>query len=410
MCSFKLKGIDMKTIVFARNGISPRMYNHAFALKQSKKYRLVLFCKNYDSYTLAPFKKVFDEIICYQPHVLDIKNFVLAQNVKSLPMVHHIKGIITEILEPPIKKISWKRVPNIFKSIDADAYSCCGADILTELVLKNTDKPVIMDLHNGSASAGIENLPKEEQVIDKYCYENVAGIIHRGSKHEIKYYKDHGYKIKCPIHVYLDSTNHDLFADVNTKKLSKEDGEIHIVGMGAGMNELDLHELIYKLIKQKMHYHLYLVPYSNVGIRVFRKLVEMNKTEKYFHFHQALPFDKIVKETAKYDFAAKIDTPDHLNRFLPIYPKIGVAYRIYAFLDAGLPVLLSDSWINMFNILNKYKAVIPVSHEGISTLRKTLESYNYEKLKKNVIKAREGLSIKKQKDGLVKFYDSIIEK
>lgn len=400
----------MKTIVFARNGLGPRMFNHALALKQSKKYRCVLFTRVYDQYTLSLFKNVFDEIICYQPSVLDTKNYGLTQNIKNLPTVHHIKGIITELLEPPIKKLSWKKVLNIFNSIEADAYSCCGADILTELVLKNTNKPVVMDLHNGTVSAGIENLSKEEQKTDKYCYENVAGIIHRGSKHEIKYYKDHGYKIKCPIHVYLDSTNHDLFADINTKKLSDEDGEIHIVGMGAGMNELDLHELIYKMIRQKMHYHLYLVPYSGVGVRVFRKLVDMNKNEKYFHLHQALPFDKIVKETAKYDFGAKIDTPDHLNRFEPIYPKIGVSYRIYAFLDAGLPVLLSDPWTNMINILDKYKAVIPVSHEGVSTLRKTLESYDYEKLKKNVIKAREELSIKKQKDGLVKFYDSIIEK
>lgn len=400
----------MKTIVFVRIIPNPRMYNQAFALKQTDKYRLVLVCETFDQYTLGRFYKVFDKIICYQP--LDLQRPWLSQNVKSPPALHFMKYVISHYIDTRIENLSRRvRLPAIIKHLKADVFNCVGTYEfeLTAQIIKNTKSPVILDIHNGSISKGIENLSKKEYERDKYCLEHTSGIIHRGPVAEMDYYRSHGYKITCSVLHYVDCCNKEFFANNNVKKLSSEDGECHIVQIGSGFSSYHNITFVKKITKQKIHLHLYPVPHSIISPVIFREFVKLNKTEKYFHLEKPIPFDKIPQEISKYNFGSVLHMPAYLNQRGRLYYKIGTSYRIFTFFEAGLPIIINDCMEYMKKIVEENKAGFSVKDNEIDDLQNIIKKYNYEELRENTLRAREKLLIDNYAERLTKFYDDIIQ-
>lgn len=399
-----------KTIVFIRGAPSPRLYNEVYALKKSKRYKIVLICRVFDYEYMRKFDELFDEVIYYQNPLVDIRRFGLTQNIKDYPVVHHIKGIMFDLLNLPIKKLykpEWL-IPSILQKVDADVFNCCGTEPteLTEIVLRNTNRPIVMDLHNGTIAFGIESLTKRRYEMDKYCFENVSGIIHRGSKYEIPYYKKHGYKINVPVFVYRDYCNKEFFADHNAKKLSDSDGECHIVSMGSGMNLTNILSIIKRVIKQRIHFHLYLIPHSITGINVYRKYFDLDKTNRYFHLEEPVPFHLVPKEIAKYDYGAILWNP----KTTLDSNRCNQSYRIYSFMDANLPIIVLDEFEFMKQIIQDNKIGFSVTDNDIDKLADFIKNSDYRQLKENVSKTREKLSVDNYIEGLADFYDSITER
>jgi hypothetical protein len=400
----------MKTIVFLRQNPYPRLYNHAFALKKSK-YRTILVCRHFDEKITGILRDVFDEIICYQPPILYLKRYGFAQKNNDLPLIHTFKILMTDnVVGPFFEKISYRiKFLNILKSINADVYNCCSSDIFTEVALKYFNKPVFMDLHNGSIMQGVENLTKEHYIRDKFCFEHVNGIIHRGPDSEINYYKNKGYKINCPLLKYLDYCNRNFFVKNNPKKLSSEDGEYHLVNIGSGMQSPYIPPMLKKLFKQKIHMHLYLVPYSTVW-NVYKSYQKMAKNEKYFHLHNALPFNQIQQEISKYDFGSIIRPQEFMDKFTPEALKISArSYRQYNFFEAGLPVIISDRLEYLSKMLKENKIGFSVSDSDLNKLNKIIGNYDYKELRQNVLRKREEFLIDNHVERLNKFYTTVIE-
>ncbi|MBU4501399.1 MAG: hypothetical protein KKA79_02310 [Nanoarchaeota archaeon] len=398
----------MKTVVFVREEAYARMYNQAWALKRTNKYRLILLCRTFDETMLGKFKEVFDEIICWLP--LDLQKIGLTQIHGNSVVANLIKDTFNRHIISRIGRMSdTARLPKILKQINADVFNCVGTYELTQQVMKNTKSPVIIDLHNGSPSKGIENLSKMEKVRDKYCLEHASGIIHRGPPEiEINYYKKYGYKIKNPTLQFLDCCNREFFVEGNIKKLSSEDGEYHLISMGSGQSSHYTRYMIKKLAKQKIHFHIY-VPYK-ISPLVFKELVHLTKNEKYFHLEKAVPFDKVHQEIAKYDFGSHLYTSAFLNQFQKEYLKIGSSNRIFTYLEAGLPIIISDRIEYMKKLVEKYKAGFSVKDEELDDIHSVIDKYDYEELRKNVFKAREKFLINNYAERLIKFYDEIIQK
>ena len=398
----------MRTIVFVRRQPNPRMYNQAYALKQSKKYRSILLCKTFDPYNFRVFSEIFDEIVCYQP--IDLQKNGLHQDIESSPKLHFIKYIVSSYIDPWIENISELiRLPSIMRHLKADAYNCPGGPYeITQRVIKNATCPVVLDLHNGSISKGIKNLSKMKYEIDKYNFEHVSGIIHRGAKFETDYYKNHGYNIACPMFIYQDYCNKEFFVDDDVKKLSYEDGEYHIVNMGGGFSTPHIFPTLKKLGKQKIHFHLYLVQHSIISPVIFRKYIAFNETEPHFHLEKAVPFDMVHKEISKYDFGSMVYTPEYIDQFQPKYLKIATAYRIFTYLEAGLPIIISERLEYIKNMVEENKIGFSVKDGEFVNLHNLITSYDYEKLRRNVFKFREKLSIDKNVKQVVKIYETVI--
>ncbi|MCG2719074.1 MAG: hypothetical protein L6408_09625, partial [Nanoarchaeota archaeon] len=247
----------------------------------------------------------------------------------------------------------------------------------------------------------------EEHDRDKYCFEHANGIVHRGPDLEIDYYRNHGYKITCPTLHYVDCCNKEFFVNRNVKKLSDEDGEYHLVGMGGGYSSVHAVSLARKIAEQKIHFHLYFVPYSLISPVVFKEYQKLNKTEKYFHLEKAVPFDKVPKEIAKHDFGTLIVPPEILNKYPIDALKVVISNRIFTYLESNLPIILNKRIEYMKKFIEEHNVGFSVKDEEIDNLQNIIKKYDYKELQNNVLKAREKLLINNYAERLVKFFDTI---
>lgn len=399
----------MKTIVFVRGGPSLRIYNQALALKKSNKYRSILICKMMDKYSLSLFSKAFDKIIFYWPSELSHLHNRLDQIMKGAPAMYRLNRIISQFADPVLEYLTERtKLSPLIKKLDADAFNCIIRPYrLSAMVMKNTKKPIVFDAYDfDGIMHGIENIANVTYRREKYCFESASGVIHRGPEFEISYYKSHGYKITCPTLSFLDYCNREFFVNHAVKKLSSEDNEWHIVHIGSAVGTKFV-SLLREAVKQKVHFHIYptaagMTPYA------FKNILKLNKTEKYVHLEERVPFNRINEEIAKYDFGA------HMH-FLPMSPvspmglKVVHCHRVFNYLEAGLPVIVSDIFVGVKKTIVENSIGFSLKEDEFGSLRSMIEKHNYERLREDVLKAREELSIENHVERLVKFYNSVLE-
>ncbi len=399
----------MKTITFVRNSPNPRIINQLLTLKNTKRYKVKLLCRTYDKLMLSIYHNILDDIICFKPQVLDLNNYGFSQNINHSPKMHHLKSIFIGPMDKATEKLSKKKLNGILKKQKSDLFNSIDTYEFTKDVIKKTKKPVVMDLQDGTIVAGIKNLSEQRRKQDQYCFENVAGIIHRGPIFEIEYYKKNGYKINCPIISYQDFCNKKFFIEKNQKKLSDIDSELHIVSMGSGMNHLSIPKMINRIIKQKIHFHLYLVPYSSLNVGIYDQCYRLDKENEYFHLEETVPFNNIHKELSKYDYGAMILPEEYTKRYQKEYKKTCLSYRLFNWFEAGLPVIMSNWYEYMSDIINQNKTGFSINEKQIDELKKITDEQDINSLIKNVYKFREKYEISKNNKEIIRFYDEITE-
>lgn len=385
----------MKTICFVAKNAGIRIYKQAKALKGIKKYNLLLICEKCN-YNLL--KGVFDDIAFYGFLKNKDNNFLSTSCNYGFNKVFGYG-------ENKLKKI--------INSIDVDLFHThAEPNNIPKAVIENSNKPVIFDAQDFSGiSFGIENLDKKTTEDEKYCFEHADGICHKASPFEIEYYRQHGYKINCPEIQWMDYCDEDLFADINTKKLSEGDGEIHLVHTGTVSKDSEyrykyLIPLGKRLAKQKIHLHIY--PANALEYRISNEYTELDEKERYFHFHKPLVYNKLNKEIAKYDWHSHILENFIGPMFTPEKQRVSMGNKLFTALEAGLPMIVSPHLECVRELTEKYEIGFAVRDEDLNNLGEIIESYNYNEFQKNVFKAREILSLKNQVNRLDKFYEEIM--
>lgn len=384
----------MKTICFVKQDVTIRIYKQAKALRLTKKYKLLLLCEKCD-YNLQ--KDVFDEIIFYG----------FLENKKNTLPTRVFNFGFNKLL-----KYGERNIKRIIKDIDVDLYhGHAEPNSIPRIVMENSGVPVVFDAQDFSGiSFGIENLDDKTKEDEKYCFEKADGIVRKGTEFEIDYYRQHGYKIECPEFQWLDYCDEDLFADINAKKLSQEDGEYHLVHTGTiGIDPVKedfkyLIPLAKTLAKQKIHLHIYPNPleYDIAG-----EYHELARNEKYFHFHRPVPYAVLSEEVSKYDYGILIlkqvnSERANMNKF-----KVGQGNKTFSYFEAGLPEISSDFLLNNNQVITDYGLGLIVNESDLTNLDKILKNTDYGKLRNNVLKARTELSLRNRVHDLEEFYSSI---
>jgi hypothetical protein len=253
-------------------------------------------------------------------------------------------------------------------------------------------------------------IPKFEINAERYCFENADGILHKGGPTELKYLNKSklGKDLKLtPIQIsFLPYCSEEFIIPISEDKLSKKDGEIHTVNIGA-LSDMspEGYTLRYckEFVRQKIHIHLYstseIIQNSSI-----KELLDRG----YFHLHSLLGPKEIIKEISKYDFGLFI---------LPSIPKghpekkLELGNKISSHLEAGIPTIsLSQDYEDIFvnRLIKKYKIGFCFGLKDLKNLRK--RKINYKDLEKNVIKARQNFLMEKQFPRLEKFIQKVAEK
>ena len=391
----------MKTIVFVRPRPAIRIYKLAKALRQSdQKYRLVLICRTL-SFDEKLYRDLFDKIYFYSPEFKFNKQFDLSFNKRWNKQL----------------KFGYRKIMKIINEINPDIIHTMAEPFdFIAYILKLSKWPVILDAYDYTGiTAGLENLNDKTKHEEKYCLENADGIIHKGPDYEIDYYRQHGYAITCPELNWLDYCDEDIWVNTKQKKLSKSDGEHHLVYTGGVSNNPELKYIYFiplakELAKQKIHFHIYpKFAEHRFSYEKSKVYIDLAKNEKYFHFHRTLPLNDLIKEISKYDWGLWVHSADVSKRTHSEKAKTGSGNKIFTYLEAGLPMIVSTSRVYGKKIIEENKIGISIDDSDWNKFDKLIQSEDYDQLHKNVLNVREELSLHRQVSRLSSFYDLILE-
>jgi hypothetical protein len=387
---------DMETICFVQFDTGIRVYSQAKALKKTGKYKLILICEkcNYDL-----FENIFDEIVFYG--VIKNKN----NNLLSRSCNYAFNKMFN---------YGEKRLKNIAKTIGVDIFHAhAEPNNIPRVVIENSSLPVVFDGQDFTGiSSGIENLDARTREDEKYCFEHADGICHKGPPLEIEYYRQHGYKINCPEIQWLGGCDEELFADSNAKKVSDRDGKTRLVYAGS-ISPDPKYEYKYfiplakEIAKQKVHLHIY--P-SNPSEYKHSEYLELSQKEQYFHFHKHVPYNELSREISKYDWGILIEKNIRSERYIEEKPKVGMATKLFSYMEAGLPIIVGDHLLPIKEFVETNKIGFSVKDDEINKISELIKGYDYTEMKRNVLRSREIWSLRNQARYLEEFYQKVIEK
>ncbi|MGB8216479.1 MAG: hypothetical protein WCE94_04175 [Candidatus Methanoperedens sp.] len=369
----------------------------AKALKATKKYKLLLICEkcNYDL-----LENIFDEIIFYG----------LLKNKDNNFLSRCCNFAFNKIFN-----YGEKNLKSMINNVDVDVFHAhAEPNNIPRIVIENSSSPVVFDGQDFTGNtSGIENLDTRTRDDEKYCFEHADGICHKGPQSELEYYRQHGYKINCPELQWWGCCEEGLFADMNTKKLSEEDGEIHLVYIGSVSTDpkydyKNFIPLIKELAIQKIHLDIY--PSNLLEYRKSREYVELEQKEHYFHFHEPVPYNQLSKEIAKYDWGIEIVKNVWSERLTEEKAKVAMGTKYFAYLEAGIPAIVSDHYTLIKDFVRINQIGFSVKNSEINKLGEMIKGYDHKDLKKNIIKTREVFLASNQAKPLEEFYRNIIEK
>jgi len=210
---------------------------------------------------------------------------------------------------------------------------------------------------------------------------------------------------------FLPYCSKEFIVPINKNKLSKKDGEIHLVYIGSGgaISPESFYELNYfkEIINQKMHFHVYIksnVLQDKYIINLYKNSWKNLLNSKYFHLHNPLDPKKIIEEISRYDYGFGNPAPKTKEG------KVIMGNKIASYLEAGIPCIsgIDDVFIN--KLMKKYNINLYIRENEIKNLKKKLRKLNYKELEKKVIKAREDFLMEKHFPRLERFVKKVIDR
>jgi len=245
-------------------------------------------------------------------------------------------------------------------------------------------------------------------VKEKYVLQNVQGIISHSLELQLakKLYGGITAK-KLFFPNYVDSK---LFV---SKKKSELGSEVHLVYAGGVYSKHrnkdyfgggQLHWLIEKLNKQKIHFHIYPSPVNLKSDLI--DYYQLDKELHYFHFHDAVKQDKLAEEMTQYDFGV-LPFFHRTNNKSNYKRKYATTLKLYNYFEAGIPVIIGED-VEFQNYMgSRFGGSIKAKWEDFDQLIQLISRYEYKNLLEKIEESREVLSLTNNIYKVINFYKNI---
>ena len=243
-----------------------------------------------------------------------------------------------------------------------------------------------------------------DKILSRIIFLGCDKLIHKGLLEELSFLSFYK-KIKDkPNYFFRDFLNPELVQEYNPRnKLSKKDGEIHLVYIGGlTLEKRKQIETSWKffprITKQKIHLHIY----SKQPAKIVKKLKNKEKKGKYFHYEGFREHKKLIKEITKYDWGIHIFGKREYNiseKF--VLSKVGFANKNYDYLSARLPIIVSDTEASKRFILNN-EIGFYIKYKNLGNLKNRIKNTKYLYYLKNIQKFIDNIKNTKK---LVKFIE-----
>lgn len=253
---------------------------------------------------------------------------------------------------------------------------------------------------------------------EQFACENADGII-LGYSNEAEKVLKAQYETKAPILEFHTYICHEFLSNGHSIKYSQKDGKIHLVYGGIVytpnlpkkvFDSHQFHEVIKEITKQGICLDIYTTPHvSAIKFEQFYSdYIALSRENNLFRFMKGLFPDEAVNEFSKYDFGMLLylfDQGSSLNKS----NKIRLPGKFFFYLEAGLPILLSEEFEYAAKLVREYEIGIVVSQNDIYNLSTIIPTYDYKRLRNNVLAARNKLSMETHIHRLLQFYEEVVK-
>lgn len=190
--------------------------------------------------------------------------------------------------------------------------------------------------------------------------------------------------------------------------------EIHLVYVGGfyGSASSKAHfgneiffDIIDKFTSQRVHFHLYPAPRINKSI--VQEYREYAKKTPYLHVHDPIRQDRLAEEISQYHFGL-IPFFDERTTRLKAKRERATALKIFNYIEAGLPVLISNHVVFEKWLVSRYGSAIGIEARDLDRIREIVESCNYSALRSQVLVKRQNILLSEHIHRFLHFCDKII--
>ncbi|MBI4929398.1 MAG: hypothetical protein HY841_01455 [Bacteroidetes bacterium] len=387
----KLKRSEKKVIVYLGEQLPARIPRIAKWVKRSGEYSTILVCSQ-RGYFEKFSNNEFDAVFLFR------NAFHLKRILKQLPQVSLMHAFAPKSYYPNIARQTLK-VPFVLDM--QDVYS------------------IYYGL-NPALGWLKKELPHERE-----CLEKADGLVAHSLEPNVAFRK-YGIKKKPKTIFFPLYCDDDVFQKSPSLPSRREgvsslspwgrDGEGSLVYAGgvAGSHRnpkqygnIQFHEIINILSKQEIHFHIYPSP-SNIRAD-YEEYEQIAKQNSFFHFHEPVAQDKLAEELSKYHFGFHTGFVNkELHKQSYDKYKYCTTLKLFNFIEAGIPVIISENIVYQSWIVKRYKSGILIDKQDLLDLRKILFQDDYTILAENVILAQKKLSLKDNTKRLLNFYNKLV--
>ena len=239
---------------------------------------------------------------------------------------------------------------------------------------------------------------------EKKCFEQADIVLARNIETQvaIKMY-GLGHKKKF---FYPDTCDKTKFIE-NKKTISAD--AIHLVYCG-GLYGSDAHQYTHGFDDFSMLYdslernniivHLY--PNLAQNIIHYKSIIELSKSNKFVQVHKSVQNDNLVATINQYHFGMIPHFKHNESSINSIKLKYATSNKFFNYLEAGLPIIITDEMEFMAWIVKRYNIGIVINKKDFNDLNTIIRSYDYRILCNNVQIIREKFIFEKQFNNLLK--------
>jgi len=386
-----------------------RAFKQAYALSKhfADQYELILLVTPFVNVFSDLMEGVFEQIIFYN-NVDELKRILPSLNPDLIH--YHSQWSTTQLGVATIESVRFAQ----------------------RLLREPPPCPVIMDVYDSVSLMRChldEVTPWEKDLMlcEKFCFENCDGVIYKGSEEEMRFYES-TFGIEVENLQFMDYCAEDFCIDKKLSNSSFNGKDIHIVYAG-GVNPItddkdafsngQFLDVANFLASQKIDFHIYPNAFPSHKER-YDEYISFDESCEYFHFHDPLPYGKLIKQISQYDYGWHVHTYTPNSRISRLKQQWTTGNKFFTHLEASIPTIVSKNLYTTYNLVVENQLGIGMAKEysanlieaaDIVELKSQLAGIDREALQRNIENIRKNdLGFDKNVEILAKFYERILEK
>jgi hypothetical protein len=316
-----------------------------------------------------------------------------------------------------IRYRSISHLENLVKNSNAEiSVAFCSRTRDAASIIKHSKSIRLLDIYDCRTNCFGEKPPllwlKSEVKFEKYNLENADGIIARNLESK-DVSRRFSFKYPSKSILFLDYCDTENFQAPSKNSLDNEK-DISLVYSGgifgpsalkSSWGIIDFDILIKSLAHSQLNLHLY--PFPNEPISYYSELLEMEKTNSHLTIYPAVSNFKLASEIGKYHFGILPNFKVDGYPILDFKLDMCTSNKFFNYLEAGIPIIVSNELKFMSWIVKRYQIGIVVEKKDLNNLKTIIFEYDYEQMIKNVVAVRNKLSFQHNNHRLLAFLNHI---